>query len=55
MTYERLGCELDTDLIGVCRRCHKRVEKYPKLKACTTAESLTDLFIASRKNKKLLL
>jgi 5-methylcytosine-specific restriction endonuclease McrA len=24
-SYERLGAELDTDLITVCDRCHKRI------------------------------
>jgi 5-methylcytosine-specific restriction endonuclease McrA len=27
ITYERLGCELDTDLMVVCPACHKVLER----------------------------
>lgn len=27
-TYERLGCERETDLIPLCRRCHREVTSF---------------------------
>lgn len=28
LNYERLGCELDEDVVGVCRECHKFLGGY---------------------------
>ena len=45
MTYERLGAELDDDLLALCRPCHDRLHRlYPQ-----TCRETTMLFLAGYK------
>lgn len=54
LTYERLTMELETDLIGVCRKCHNRVHRHKKLSSISNLKILKSLFFRSKIDKALL-
>ncbi len=50
LTYERITQEnLDTDLIGVCRKCHNRIHKYRELEDISSFYQLKVEFERSKK------
>lgn len=48
-TYERMGAELDEDLICLCERCHKRVHDLHNLDRSQNLAAVTDLVITTIK------
>jgi len=50
LTYKNLPFEkLDTDLIGICRKCHNRIHKYYELSGIDNLKKLKSLFFKSKK------
>jgi hypothetical protein len=50
LTYERLGVEnLETDLIGICRKCHNRIHKHELLQSVKNKNELKQVFFKSYK------
>lgn len=47
--YRSLGCELDSDLVLLCKSCHDKLHKlHSKLKRKWGLEYLTDMFVKKK-------
>lgn len=54
LTYERIPFELETDLAGVCRKCHNRIHRHIMLSRISKLAILKHIFHASKTNRALL-
>jgi hypothetical protein len=54
LTYRNIPFELDSELIGVCRKCHNIIHRNRELTRCSTFSDLKRVFQLSRKRIHVL-